>query len=67
MIVLPISTRGQPTKYSIDTFTTVAGDPSVGLTRTIRGAQEEIATEQQVTRTKSRATFFGCLIIKMPQ
>src|SRR6185295_2715921 len=38
MITLPISTRGQPTRYSIAILTLVPGVPSVGNISTMRGA-----------------------------
>jgi hypothetical protein len=50
---LPISTRGQPTKYSRETVTVVAGLPSMGFTFTIRGAQDALAIKKQAVATSA--------------
>jgi hypothetical protein len=47
-----ISTRGQPTKYSIETVMVVAGAPSSGVTLMIRGAQDKLATARITTDKK---------------
>src|SRR6478672_13791907 len=52
-ILSPISTRGQPTKYSIETVTVVAGAPSIGVTLTIRGAHDRFTTAT-ITADKQR-------------
>jgi hypothetical protein len=56
-----ISTRGQPTKYSIEMLTTFPGGPSVGLTLTTRGAQAEddVVTDRQATKIKRYIFFFN--------
>src|SRR5690348_3819934 len=47
-----ISTRGQPTKYSIETVMVVAGAPSSGVTLVIRGAHDKLATARITTDKK---------------
>src|ERR1044071_6865489 len=60
-----ISTRGQPTKYSIETVMVVAGAPSGGVTLVIRGAQDKLATARIATDKKKdilKLTSSRCMI-----
>ena len=56
-IMLPlISTRGHPTRYSIERFTTVPGRASTGPMCVTRGAQEMLAANIIVDGVDSSAS-----------
>src|SRR5690242_20370504 len=56
-----ISTRGQPTKYSIETVTVVAGAPSIGVTLTIRGAHDRFTTATIAANKKRDILELRCM------